>query len=80
MGQPARLVAPVLLALLHGATAARGAGSLLADEMQVENGYWTMSAGGVLGVLAMAAFAVYLLWPTQPPDITLSAEAGSDQP
>jgi len=74
--QPARFVAPALLVLLHGATAARGAGSLLADETRMETGYWTMSAGGMAAVVAMVVFAVYLFWPARPPEIPVAARSG----
>ncbi|HLB26492.1 MAG TPA: NnrS family protein [Dehalococcoidia bacterium] len=71
--RPARLIAPVLLVLVHGATAARGAGSLLADETRLEAGYWTMSVGGMAAVVAMVVFAVYLMWPVRPPEIPVAA-------
>lgn len=74
--QPARIVVPVMLILLHGATAARGVGSLLVDEARIETGFWTMSAGGVAAMLAMAVFAAYLLWPSRPPEIPVSVRPG----
>ena len=72
---PSRLVAPALLVLLHGATAARGVGSLLADETRMETGYWTMSAGGMAAVVAMVVFAVYLFWPARPPEIPVASRS-----
>ncbi|MDO8616146.1 MAG: NnrS family protein [Dehalococcoidia bacterium] len=74
-GQSSRLVALSLLVLLQGAAAARGAGSLIANETRLEEGFWTMTAGGVLGILAMALFAGYLLRNPQPAEIPLSARA-----
>ncbi|HEU4759149.1 MAG TPA: hypothetical protein VFT91_04110, partial [Dehalococcoidia bacterium] len=74
-GRTARLVAPAVLLLLHGAAAARGAGSLLANETKLESGFWTMSAAGVLAVLAMAVFAVYLLWSPRTAVIPVAARA-----
>jgi len=65
-------VAPALLALLHGATAARGAGSLLANELRFEAGYWTMTGGGLAALVAMAVFAVYVFWPVRPPEIPVA--------
>jgi len=62
-------VAPALLVLLHGATAARGAGSLLANELRLEAGYWTMTGGGLAAFVAMTVFAVYLFWPVRSPEI-----------
>ena len=73
--QPARFVAPALLVLLHGATAARGAGSLLADEMRMGAGYWTMTGGGLAALVAMAVFAVYVFWPVRPPEIPVTARS-----
>lgn len=73
--QPARIVAPIILILLHAATAARGVGSLIANEAELESGYWTMSGAGVFAVVAMAVFAAYLLWPSRPPEIPLAAQA-----
>ena len=74
--RPDRIVAPLLLILLNVATAARGAGSLLVDEARIETGFWTMSVGGLAAVLAMAVFAVYLLWPSRPPEIPLTVRPG----
>jgi hypothetical protein len=63
----ARRVAVVLLALLHGAAAARGAGSLIANEGRLDEGYWTMTVGGTLAILVIAVFVGYLLWnPARP--------------
>jgi hypothetical protein len=73
--QPARFVAPALLVLLHGATAARGAGSLLADELRLEEGYWTMTGAGLAAFVAMAVFAVYVFWPARPPEIPVTARS-----
>ena len=61
-GRPVRIIALVLLALLHGSAAARGAGSLIASEGHLDEGYWTMTAGGVMAILVMAVFLGYLLW------------------
>ncbi len=72
----ASVVAPVMLILLHGATAARGVGSLLVDEARIETGYWTMTAGGLAAILAMTVFAAYLLWPSRPPEVPLSVRHG----
>jgi hypothetical protein len=71
-GQPARVAAPLLLALLHGAAAARGAGSLIANETHLETGFWTMSAGGLFGVLAMAVFAAYVILPAPTPEVPMA--------
>lgn len=71
----ATLVAPVLLGLLHAATAARGAGSILVDEAEVESGFWTMSAGGLAAILALALFAGYLLLPAKRLEIDVQAVA-----
>ena len=57
----ARRVAVALLALLHGAAAARGIGSLVAHEGRFSDGYWAMSAGGVLAIAAIALFVAYVL-------------------
>jgi len=70
--KPVRLAVPVLLTFLHGATAARGAGSLLVSEAQVDNGFWVMSVGGMAAIGAMALFAVHLLRRPQGPEISLS--------
>jgi hypothetical protein len=77
--QPARFVAPALMVLLHGATASRGVGSLLADETRIEAGYWTMSAAGMAAVVAMVVFGVYLLWPVRPPEIPVAERPGEPQ-
>jgi hypothetical protein len=61
----ATVVAPVLLGLLHAATAARGVGSMLIDETHVEGGFWTITAGGLAAILALAVFAGYLLLPSK---------------
>jgi hypothetical protein len=71
----AGIVAVVLLSLLHGAAASRGLGSLIVNEGHLNEGYWTMTVGGTLAVLAMAIFAGYMLWsPKEPPanQITLT--------
>ena len=73
--QPARFVAPALMVLLHGATASRGVGSLLADETRIEAGYWTMTGGGLAAFVAMTVFAVYLFWPARPPEIPVTARS-----
>ncbi|MDP2675556.1 MAG: hypothetical protein Q8Q00_11745 [Dehalococcoidia bacterium] len=65
-------IAPALLVLLHGATAARGAGSLLANELRLEAGYWTMTGGGLAALVAMIVFAVYLFWPARPLEIPVA--------
>ncbi len=74
-GRPARIVAPALLLLLHAATAARGAGSLLANEAKLEAGFWTMSSAGLLAVVAMAIFAVYLAWSPRQVEIPVAVRA-----
>ncbi len=82
-GTPARFVAPALMALLYGAAAARGAGSLLVNEAKLESGFWTMSAAGVVGFLAVALFVAHLVWSPPQPEIPLrtpSAQGSSDQP
>ncbi len=71
--QSSRLVANSLLVLMQGATAARGAGSLLANETRLDEGFWTMTAGGLFGILAMAVFAWYILRSPRQPEIPLSA-------
>lgn len=71
----AAVVGVVLLSLLHGAAASRGLGSLILNEGRFNEGYWTMTVGGTLAVLAMAIFAGYMLWhPGEPPanQITLT--------
>lgn len=73
-GATARWLAPGLLALLYGAAAARGVGSLLVNEAKADAGFWTMSAAGVLGFLAMAVFVVYLAWNPPQPDILLQVQ------
>ncbi|MEE8347030.1 MAG: hypothetical protein V3S20_06760, partial [Dehalococcoidia bacterium] len=72
----ASVVAPVMLILLHGATAARGVGSLLVDEARIEAGFWTMTAGGLAAILAMTVFAAYLLWPSRSPEVPLTVRHG----
>lgn len=68
-GRAAKIVSVVLLALLHGAAASRGLGSLIADEGNLDAGYWTMTLGGTLAVIAMAVFAWYIaLGPKRPPE------------
>lgn len=67
-GRSANTVAVVLLALLHGAAASRGLGSLIVNEGHFDEGYWTMTVGGTLGVLAMAIFVGYVLWNPKPVD------------
>lgn len=66
-GRSARVVAVALLALLHGAAASRGLGSLIADEGHFDEGYWTMTIGGTLALLAMIIFVAYVLWNPRPP-------------
>jgi hypothetical protein len=67
-GRSARLVAVVLLALLQGAAAARGLGSLIVNEGHLDSGYWTMTVGGTLGIFVMLIFVGYILWnPKEPP-------------
>jgi hypothetical protein len=61
-GRSANTIAVVLLALLHGAAAARGLGSLIANEGHFNEGYWSMTAGGTLALLVMIIFAGYVLW------------------
>jgi hypothetical protein len=56
------VVTAVLLALLHGATAFRGAGSIIADRTHLEAGYWSMTAGGTFAVIAIAVFTGYILY------------------
>ncbi len=73
-GATARWLAPGLLALLYGAAAARGAGSLLVNDAKADAGFWTMSSAGVLGFLAMAAFAAYLARNPPQPDILLQVQ------
>jgi hypothetical protein len=71
----ASMVAVVLLSLMHGAAASRGLGSLIVNEGHFKEGYWTMTVGGTLAVMAMAIFAGYMLWsPKEPPanQITLT--------
>jgi hypothetical protein len=60
-GRTASSVAMILLALLHGAAAARGLGSLIANEGHFDSGYWTMTVGGTLALLVMAIFVGYVL-------------------
>jgi hypothetical protein len=68
-GRATRIVSVLLLALLHGAAASRGLGSLIANEGNLDAGYWTMTLGGTLGVIAMAVFAWYIAWgPQRPPE------------
>jgi hypothetical protein len=74
-GQAVRFVATAMLVLLHGATAARGIGSLLADESRFETGYWTMTAGGTAAIVAIVVFAVYLLWPVRPSEIPVAVRS-----
>lgn len=66
-GRSASAVAIVLLALLHGAAAARGLGSLIANEGHFEEGYWTMTVGGTLALLVMTIFVGYVLWSPKGP-------------
>jgi len=69
----ANRIAAVLLTLLHGAAAARGLGSLIANEKHFDEGYWTMTVGGTLGVLVMAIFVGYVLWnPKEPSTVEIS--------
>lgn len=78
-GATARWLAPGLLALLYGAAAARGAGSLLVNDGEANAGFWTMSAAGVLGFLAMAVFAAYLAWNPPQPEIPVQVR-GRESP
>jgi hypothetical protein len=66
-GRSSSAVAIVLLALLHGATAARGLGSLIANEGQFVEGYWTMTVGGTLALLVMIVFVGYMAWNPKTP-------------
>jgi hypothetical protein len=66
-GRSSSAVAIVLLALLHGATAARGLGSLIANEGQFVEGYWTMTVGGTLALLVMIVFVGYVAWNPKTP-------------
>jgi hypothetical protein len=61
-GRSASIIAVILIALLHGASAARGLGSLIANEGHFEEGYWTMTVGGTLALLVMIIFVGYVLW------------------
>lgn len=61
-GRSASIIAVILLALLHGASAARGLASLIANEGHFEEGYWTMTVGGTLALLVMIIFVGYVLW------------------
>lgn len=72
-GTPARLLATSLLALMYSAALARGIGSLLVNEARAEAGFWTMSAGGVFGIFAVAAFVIYLAWSPPAPEIPVQA-------
>lgn len=74
-GRSSRLVAITLLVLVQGAAAARGAGSLLANEARFDEGFWTMTAAGLFGIVAMALFAWYLLRTPKQPEIPLSVRA-----
>lgn len=72
-GRAARIVAVVLFGLLHGAAASRGLGSLIANEGHFDEGFWTMTIGGTLAIVAMAVFAGYLAWnPRSPEEISLT--------
>ena len=66
-GRSASAVAMTLLALLHGAAAVRGLGSLIANEGHVDEGYWTMTVGGTLALLVMSIFIGYILWNPKAP-------------
>jgi len=76
-GAAPRFLIPALLALLHGAAAARGAGSLLVNETRIEEGFWTMTAGGLAGILAVGLFAAYLIRQPSPAEIPLTPQASS---
>jgi hypothetical protein len=76
-GRSANLIATVLLTLLHGTAAARGLGSLIANEGHFDEGYWTMTVGGTLGILVMITFVGYILWnPKHPTEISLTERQG----
>jgi hypothetical protein len=79
-GTPARLLAPAVLALLFGAAAARGGGSLLVNEAHLSEGFWSMSSAGVAGLLALMLFAGYLAWSPPPPDIPLRVQPSREPP
>jgi hypothetical protein len=78
-GRSANLIAIVLLTLLHGAAAARGLGSLIANEGHFNEGYWTMTVGGTLGILVMINFVGHILWNPKHPlatEISLTERQG----
>lgn len=60
-GRSVKAVVASLLVLVQGAAMARGMGSVLVNEARIHEGFWTMSAGGVAGLLAMLLFTAYLL-------------------
>jgi hypothetical protein len=78
-GRSANALAVVLLALLHGTAASRGLGSLIVNEGHLDEGYWTMTAGGTLGILALLIFVGYIAWSPKRGDameITVTTRAG----
>jgi hypothetical protein len=79
-GRSVSTVALVLLALLHGAAASRGLGSLVVNEGHFDEGYWTMTVGGTLGLLAIAVFVGYILWKPKPGETIEVSEVGRGAP
>jgi hypothetical protein len=71
-GRATRIVAVALLCLLHGAAASRGLGSLIADRGHFDAGFWTMTLGGTLAVIAMAVFVGYIVWTPRHPSEEIS--------
>lgn len=60
-GRSVQAVIIGLLVLIQTAAVTRAAGSVLANELRFKEGFWTMSAGGVSGLLAVLLFTTYLV-------------------
>lgn len=75
-GRSVEAVVVALLVLIQGAAAARGAGSVLANETHFSAGFWAMAAGGILALLAMLVFTAYLVRDPGKLEIPLTVQGG----
>lgn len=76
-GRSVQAVVVALLVLIQGAAAARGVGSVLANDTHLIAGFWTMAAGGIAALLAMLVFTAYLVRDPGKLEIPLSVQPGA---
>jgi len=75
-GRSVQVVISGLLALVQTAAVTRSAGSILVNELRFKEGFWTMSAGGAAGLLAVLLFAAYLLQDPGQIEIPVTSQRG----